>query len=218
MFESGLSALNCIYFGLFFVGVGFAIYVAISGGLGGGGDVPTGDVDIPQVDLPGGADMGGADLPAGGLDSPDVNVSPLSPVSIATFITLFGGLGVITLQFLKIDPRWSLLIATAGALLGSSLMFLLYSRVLIGSQASSQVLRGELVGLEAEVSVPIGESSPGQVSYVTKAGRMSSMARSIDGRPIPRGQFVKIVRSQGPQVLVQPAMPEAEDVARDDGP
>ena len=97
-------------------------------------------------------------------------------------------------------------------------MFLLYSRVLIGSQASSQVLRGELVGLEAEVSVPIGESSPGQVSYVTKAGRMSSMARSIDGRPIPRGQFVKIVRSQGPQVLVQPAMPEAEDVARDDGP
>jgi len=213
MFESGLSTLNCVYFALFFLGVGYAIFIAVSGGLGGGGDVPTADVDIPQVDVPGGGEIGGADVPATGLDSADVGVSPLSPITIATFVTLFGGLGVITLQFIKIDPRWSLLIATSGALLGSALMFLLYSRVLIGSQASSQVLRRELIGLEAEVTVPIGEKNPGQVSYITKAGRMLSIARSIDGHAIPRGQFVKIVRVMGPQVLVQPAVPEPEDPA-----
>jgi len=57
--------------------------------------------------------------------------------------------------------------------------------------------------------VPIGESSLGQVTYVTKSGRMSSMARSLDGRPIPRGQFVEIVRTIGQQVLVRP-LPPAE--------
>jgi hypothetical protein len=219
MFESGVGALNCVYFALFFLGVGYAVFIAVTGGLSNI-DVPNVDVDVPQINLPGdvdipGADIhiGGPDLPAAGLDSPDVSVSPLSPITIATFVTVFGGLGVITLQFFKIDPRWSLLIATGGALLGSSLMFLLYTRVLLGSQASSQVLRGELIGLEAEVSVPIGETSPGQVSYATKAGRMFSTARSLDGRPISRGQFVKIVRVMGPQVLVEPAAPEAEDPA-----
>ena len=207
MFSSGLNTLNCVYFALFFLGVGYAIFVAVTGGLGGG-DVPGGDIDVH-----GGADIGGADLPAAGLDAPDVNVSPLSPITIASFITIFGGLGVITLQFLDIDPRWSLLIATAGALLGSGLMFLFYSRVLIGSQASSQVQRRELLGIEAEVTVPIGTTNAGQVSYVTKAGRMSSIARSLDGRPIPRGRLVKIVRVTGPQVLVESATPEAEDLS-----
>jgi len=207
MFSSGLNTLNCVYFALFFLGVGYAIFVAVTGGLGGG-DVPAGDIDVP-----GGADIGGADLPAAGLDAPDVNVSPLSPITIASFVTIFGGLGVITLQFFKIDARWSLLIATAGALLGSGLMFLFYSRVLMGSQASSQVQRRELLGIEAEVTVPIGTTNVGQVSYVTKAGRMTSIARSLDGRPIPRGRLVKIVRVTGPQVLVEPATPEAEDPA-----
>jgi membrane protein implicated in regulation of membrane protease activity len=217
MFGSGLSALNCVYLALFFVGVGYAIFIVVTGGLSSV-DMPDVDIDVPQVNLPGDVDIpgagihiGGADMPAGGLDSPDVGVSPLSPITIATFVTVFGGLGVITLQFFDIDPRWSLLIATVGALACSALMFLFYSQVLIRAQSTTQVQRGELVGMEAEVTVPIGAASPGQVSYVTKAGRMSSMARSLDGQPIPRGQFVKIVRVMGPQVLVQPTMPVPEE-------
>jgi membrane protein implicated in regulation of membrane protease activity len=216
MFGSGLSALNCVYFALFFVGVGYAIFILVSGGLSNV-DVPNVDIDVPQVDLPGDVDIsgagihiGGADVPAGGLDAPDVGLSPVSPITIATFITVFGGLGVLTLQFLDIDPRWSLLIATVGALACSALMFLFYSQVMIRAQATSQVQRSELVGMEGEVTVPIGATGPGQVSYVTKSGRMSSMARSLDGQPIPRGQFVKIVRVVGPQVLVQPITPSAE--------
>jgi membrane-bound ClpP family serine protease len=71
--------------------------------------------------------------------------------------------------------------------------------------------RGEVVGMQAEVTVPIGESAPGQVTYGTKAGRMSSMARSLDGKPIPRGQFVEIVRTIGHQVLVRPISLDSEE-------
>lgn len=214
MFGSGPDTLSCVYFILFFVGVAYAAFIVISGGLSNV-DLPSVDIDVPQVNLPGdvsvpgaGIHIGGPDLPAPGLDAPDVPVSPLSPITIATFVTVFGGTGVLTLQFLDIDPRWSLLIATAGALACAAVMFLFYSQILIRSQASTTVRRGELIGLEAEVTVPIGAAAPGQVSYVTKAGRMSSTARSADGTAIPRGQLVQIVRVAGAQVLVQPAAPE----------
>jgi membrane protein implicated in regulation of membrane protease activity len=211
-----VDTLNCIYFALFFVGVGYAIFIAITGGLSHI-DMPDVHIDVPHVDLPGdvdipgaNVDIGGPDLPVHGIDAPDVHVSPLSPITIASFITTFGGIGVLSTQFFGVDPRLSLVFATVGGLVVSGLMFLFYSQVLIRSQGSSEVLRSELIGLEAEVTVPIGEASPGQVTYETKAGRMSSMARSVDGRAIPRGQFVRIVRFIGSMVLVQPLSAASE--------
>jgi membrane protein implicated in regulation of membrane protease activity len=212
--ELSFDTLNCVYFTLFFIGVGYAIFILITGGLSNI-DLPDVDIDIPQVDLPGdvdipGADIhiGGPDVLAGGIDAPDVSVSPLSPITIASFVTTFGGIGVLAIQFFDVDPRMSLVWATGGALLISALMFLFYSQVLIRSQGSSEVRRSELLGLPAEVTLPIKENAIGQVAYSTKAGRMSSMARSVDGSPISRGQVVKIVRIIGNQVVVTPISPE----------
>jgi hypothetical protein len=203
-----LDTLNCVYLALFFIGVGYALFVVVTGGLSSV-DMPDVDIDIAQVDLPGdvdipGADIhiGGADAPAG-IDAPDVSVSPLSPITVATFVTTFGGLGVLCLQLFQIDPRFSLLVATGGGLATSGIMYLFVSQFLVRSQASSELHRGELIGMHAEVTVPIGESSAGQVTYTTKSGRMSSMARAVDGRAIPRGQFVEIMGTIGPQVLVK---------------
>lgn len=212
----GLDTLNCVYFSLFLIGVGYALFIVISGGLS---DIsmPDVDVDIPQIDLPGDVDIPGADIsisagegPAGGIDAPDVSVSPLSPITVASFITTFGGVGVLSTQVFGIDPRWGLLVATASGLAAGGLMYLFTSQFLIRSQASSELHRSELVGMQAEVTVPIGETSTGQVTYITKSGRMSSMARSVDGSAIPRGQLVTIVRTLGPQVLVRPMSTEDE--------
>jgi membrane protein implicated in regulation of membrane protease activity len=217
MFESSLTTLNCVYFALFFVGVGYAIFIAVTGGLSDI-DMPNVDVDIPQIDLPGdvdipGADIhiGGADIAAGGIDAPDVSVSPLSPITLATFVTVFGGVGVITTQLFNVGPGLSLVISVLSGLLSGGGMYLFYSQFLIRSQGSSEIHHGELIGLEAEVTVPIGENVTGQVTYLTRSGRMSSMARSTDGRPIPRGQLVEIVRTSGPQVLVRPVRVESEE-------
>ncbi len=217
--ELSFDTLNCVYFSLFFIGLGYAIFVAVTGGLSDI-DMPDVDIDIPQIDLPGdvdipGADIhiGGPDIAVGGIDAPDVSVSPLSPITIATFVTVFGGTGVITTQLFNVTPGMSLLYSVLGGLACSGLMFLFYSQVLIRSQGSSEIRRSELIGLQAEVTVPISASAPGQVTYLTKSGRMSSMARSVDGEPIPRGQFVQIVRTIGPQVLVRPMSVETEEEA-----
>lgn len=215
--ELNFDTLNCVYATLLFLGLGYAIFIVITGGLADV-DVPNVDIDISSIDLPGDVDIGGTgvhvgggDVPAGGIDAPDVHVSPLSPITIASFVTTFGGIGVISTQFFNVDPRLSLVFATIGALLVSALMFLFYSQVLIRSQGSSEVRRGDIVGLEAEVTVPIGVSTPGQVTYITKSGRMSSTARSATGQPIARGQFVQIVRLVGPQALVRPLASEPDD-------
>ena len=214
--EASFDTLSCVYFALFLIGVGYALFVVITGGISDI-DIPDVDIDIPQVDLPGDVDLpgvdisvGGADALSGGIDAPDVSVSPLSPITVATFITTFGGLGVLSLQVFGVEAPWSLLVSTGGALATAGIMYLFVSQFLVRSQASSELHRGELVGMDAEVTVPIGESSPGQVTYVTKGGRMSSMARSVDGSAIPRGRFVKIVRVIGPQVLVRPLSPEEQ--------
>ena len=215
--ETSMTTLNCVYFALFFVGLGYAIFIAITGGLSDI-DMPDVDIDVPQIDLPGdidipGADIqiGGADITAGGLDAPDVSVSAISPITIATFITVFGGVGVITIQLFEVSPGMSLIISLLSGLACAGLMYLFYSQFLIRSQGSSEVRRGELIGLHAQVTVPIGENAMGQVTYRAKAGRMSSMARSLDGSPIPRGQFVEIVRTIGSQVLVRPLDIESEN-------
>lgn len=212
--ELNVDTLNCVYFGLFFVGLGYAIFIAITGGLSDI-DLPDVDIDVPQIDLPGDVDIpgagihiGGPDVPSAGIDAPDVAVSPLSPITIATFITTFGGVGALCTQLFGVDPRFSLLWATGGGLGTAGLMYLFVSQFLIRSQASSELRHGELIGMQGEVTVPIGERAPGQVTYVTRSGRMSSMARSVDGRAIPRGQFVEIVRTIGPQVLVRPLSTE----------
>lgn len=211
------DTLNCVYFSLFFIGVGYAIFIVITGGLSDI-DMPDVDIDVPHIDLPGDVDIPGADIhiggpefAAGGIDSPDVSVSPLSPITIASFVTSFGGIGVLCLQFFEIDPRLSLVWATGGGLLISAIMFLFYAQVLVRMQGSSVVHRGELVGLEGEVTVPIGEATLGQVSYSTKTGRMSSMARSVDGSPIARGRYVKIVRMIDQLALVEPVKSGSEE-------
>jgi hypothetical protein len=210
------DTLNCIYATLLFIGVGYALFIVITGGISDI-DMPDVDIDIPHIGLPGDVDIpgaeisiGGADIPAGGFDAPDITVSPLSPITIASFITTFGGIGIISTQFFDIRPEMSLVYATIGGLVASGLMYLFYSQFLVRSQGSSVVGRAELVGLQGEVTVPIGETTPGQVSYVTKSGRMKSMARSVDGSAIPRGQFVKILRTIGAQVLVEPLPPDSD--------
>ena len=65
MFGSGLDTLNCVYLALFFIGVGYALFIVLTGGLSDI-DMPNVDIDIGQIDLPGDVDIPGADIQIGG--------------------------------------------------------------------------------------------------------------------------------------------------------
>ena len=211
---ANLGTLNCVYFVLFALGVGYALIVAVMGGLAHV-DVPGVDIDIPGVDLhPGEPDVH-LDLPFGhdiahDVDHPDVGLSPLSPITIATFITAFGGVGLIVNNLTSLSPVLGLLISTASGLALSGAMSLLYTRVLMEAQGSSEVQIGELVGQTGEVIAPIPENRVGEVVLVARGTRVRRTARSADGQAIPRGTMVDIVEEAGNVVIVRSRKTQAD--------
>ena len=204
----GLGTINCVYMALLTVGFLYALMIVIGGGLSQI-DLPDVDIDVPHIDLPGGidvpdvhVDIGHADL--GSFDHGAVEVSPLSPITMAAFITSFGGVGIVTTQLFGVRPELSLLWATLGGVLTGGVVYLIYGRLLVAMQASSQVRTRELGGIVGEVIAPIAAGGAGEISYVAKGSRLSSPARSATGQAIPRGALVIIERVVSGTALVHP--------------
>lgn len=189
------ATIDCAYFLTFVIGVVWAIFVLLSGGAH--------DADTPDV---GGVSLDHADS----FDAGSIGVSPISPITLSTFITTFGGIGIIARQVFDSSLPGSLIFATIGGLILSSLMFLFYSKFLIGSQGSSEVRVALLAGLTGEVTVPISETGVGEVALVIRGGRITYPARSSKGIAIPRGTLVIIDQMIGAQAFVSTKESEAQ--------
>jgi len=207
-FLQGLGTINCVYMALLTVGFLYALMIVIGGGLSHI-DLPDVDIDVPHIELPGDVDIpdvhvdiGHADV--GSFDHGTIEVSPLSPITIAAFITSFGGVGIVVTQWFGVRPEISLIWATLGGFVTGGMVYLVYGRLLVAMQASSEVRQRELGGTVGEVIAPISASGVGEVTYVAKGGRVSSPARSATGQAIPRGTLVTIERMVGGTALVRP--------------
>lgn len=188
---SSFSTLNCVYFIMLMAGIIWTVVVLIGGAVS--------DVDVPDVDVPGiDFDMD-HDL---GFDHGSVDVSPLSPITIASFVTSFGALGLIATQLFSVRDSVSLIFAAAGAAVIASGMFLFYSRVLVAGQGSSTVQLSDIRGSKAEVIIPIPKNGLGQVALVARGSRTTWGARSVDGKPIAGGVIVTIQTVTGDTLFV----------------
>ena len=193
-----LSSLNCFYFFLLMLGVFYALLVTVAGGLH--------SVHLPfQVDLsdlpihlPGHVDLAGA-------PSHDVSILSLSPISIAAFITSFGGIGIIATQGFHADGAASLLWAAGGSIVVAVVSHFLFFFIFIAPQASSALKTSDVIGVTAEVTAPIPGDSVGEIAYVAMGERHTATARSHDGHSIPRGALVTIESLAGTVMIVKPS-------------
>jgi membrane protein implicated in regulation of membrane protease activity len=202
---STFSTLNCVYLFLLAAGVLWTAIVLIGGAIAGV-DLPDVDVDVPHIDLPGDIDVPHIDVHfdhASSFDHGSVGVSPLSPITIASFTSSFGGLGLVATQLLRLPDSISLVFAIGGATFITAGMFLLYGKVLIAGQGSSEVRMADISGTTAEVIIPVPENGLGQVAFVARGTRTTRSARSADGQPIPRGTIVTIQAVAGNTVIVR---------------
>lgn len=186
---SSFSTLNCVYFIMLMAGIIWTASVLIGGAVGGA-DAP--DVDVSGVDFD-------HDL---SFDHGSVDVSPLSPITIASFITSFGALGLIATQLFGVPDPVSLLVATLGAAVIATGMFLFYSRVLIAGQGSSTVKMSDIRGSKAEVIIPIPKNGLGRVVVIARGSRSTWSARSVDGKPITNGAIVTVQEATGNTLIV----------------
>jgi membrane protein implicated in regulation of membrane protease activity len=199
----GTDVLEFIYLVCFFLGLGFALLSGLLAGVftgHAGAHIDTG----AHMDGGGGVDGGAVDGGAvDGAHSPGhVHYSPLSPVTIAMFVSTFGGVGILLKN--ASFPLYVHIPAAAfsGIIVGGLVSYLFY-RILVATQASSHARENEAIGTEAEVTIPIPHVGLGEVAYVLRGSRYTNPAKTVDGKELPAQTMVKIVNQVGNTFIVQ---------------
>jgi membrane protein implicated in regulation of membrane protease activity len=142
-----------------------------------------------------------------GADSSDMpGISIFSPTVMASFVTAFGGFGLIFTQF----PATSRTVVSAPlsmfcAFFVAGALYKFLGMVFRHTQSSSESKVGRLVGTEANVITPIAENGVGEIAYVVGGSRYTAAARTEKGLPVASGQTVKITRIVGTQFYVTSA-------------
>jgi membrane protein implicated in regulation of membrane protease activity len=142
-----------------------------------------------------------------GFDSDGVpGITFFSPTVLATFVTAFGGFGLIFSEIPATSRVWLHAPISLIAALTISLLVLWFMNQFLGkSQGSSEACVANLVGTTASLATPIPESGVGEISYVYAGSRYSAPARSENGQAIGAGRTVKITRIVGTQYFVEAA-------------
>jgi len=130
-------------------------------------------------------------------------MSPLSPTTIATFVTAFGGFGLILSKIpLTSSPWLSLPLSALAGVLTAGCVFFVFSKVFRATQSSSEGRVAELFGQSAEVITPIRAGGVGEIAYVQGGTRYTASARTDEACDIATGEKVRIVRVAGSQFFV----------------
>jgi hypothetical protein len=189
--HQGMSAF-LIYLICFAVGLVFTIISAALGDVFGGHDAH------PDIGTGGHAEAGFEHTGMPGL-------SPFSPTTLASFLTAFGGFGMIFSKIEATRPGWisAPLSALAGLAIAAGVFFM-FNAIFSKTQSSSESRVATLLGASATVITPIPQHGFGEIAYVHGGSRYTAPARSESGAAVGSGQTVKIHRIVGTQFYVVP--------------
>jgi len=177
--------LGCMCFGLL-----FTILSAFFGHLFGGHDAH--------------ADVGtGGHAEAGFEHSGMPGLSPFSQTTICSFITAFGGFGLIFTRIRATSSVWvNVPLSILAGLVVAAGVFFVFEAIFSRMQASSEGHMSMLLGRTATVISPIPASGMGEIAYVQGGSRYTAPAREQDGKAVGAGQTVKIMRIAESQFFV----------------
>lgn len=119
-------------------------------------------------------------------------ISPIKPVVIAVFLTIFGGVGIIAHKN-NLTSRLSLILALVIAI---SISFLIFRFILVPlhrMQSKEVVGQNELIGHIAKAVLTIKEDECGKIAYTINGNTYSAPARSENKETIDKGEEVVIV-------------------------
>ena len=166
-------------------------------------------VSALMADVFGGHDAGGTGGAGGhaeaGFDSSDMpGFSPLSPTTMAAFVTAFGGFGMVFSKFEATkSPLLSVPLSLVGGFLVATLLFIMFRAIFARTQSSSEARVSKLVGTVGTIITPIPLHGVGEVAYVTGGSRYTAPARAVSEGEIANGAAVKITRIIGSQFYVE---------------
>lgn len=125
-------------------------------------------------------------------DIPFFSVSPLKPSTIAAFITVFGGVGILGTKLGK-GAVLTLIGAVVIAFIAASLIYFLIIVPLYKAQNTAITDHQKIKGLSAVVTSPILENGYGEISYTVNQNEFTSPAKYIGKTYLGAGKEVFIV-------------------------
>ncbi len=169
---------------IIFTALAFGAFILVAGSFLFGHDT--------DHDADAGHDVGGGE---------EATVSIFSTKVLGTMIMGFGAAGAIATHYGATDLIASLIGVLCGVLLAAIVYGIL--EIFYTQQSSSLVPTSSAVGCSGSVTVSIADGLPGEVGLYLEGQYRTFSATSGDGKPIPKGQTVQVVRTLGSHLVVE---------------
>ena len=117
----------------------------------------------------------------------------INPLVAVSFLTLFGGIGILGTNYFKWNALMVLLIALASGIITATILYKYVAVPLYNSENTSDVSRNDLIGTAAEVVSAILEDGFGEIKYIVNSIMFTAPARHIEGNAVIQGKRVVIL-------------------------
>jgi hypothetical protein len=130
--------------------------------------------------------------------------SPINFSTITAFLAWFGAVGYLLTRFSGLWLWLGFLLALAGGLLGGSIVFLFFVRVLLAHDKALDAADYDMIGVLGHLTSGIREGGIGEMSFSQEGVRRSMAARSEDGTAIAKNADVIVTKYERGIAYVRP--------------
>lgn len=134
----------------------------------------------------------GHGIKAGGAHGASFPV--FNPMTIAAFLTWFGGVGYLLVHLRHVWIFAGLMFASLAGLVAAGVVFFFVAKVVIANEKELDPLDYEMVGVLGHVSSSIRRGGTGEIIYAQEGIRRPCAARSDNGEALVRGEEVVVTR------------------------
>jgi hypothetical protein len=118
----------------------------------------------------------------------------LNPLVAVSFLTVFGGMGIMGINFFKWNSIIIFVFAAASGITVSAILYNFVAKPIYRSENTSDVAREDLIGTFAEVSTDIIANGFGTIKYTVNSIMYTAPARHIDEKAVKQGEKVFICK------------------------
>jgi membrane protein implicated in regulation of membrane protease activity len=128
----------------------------------------------------------------------------LNPMTLAAFLTWFGGTGYLLEHLRHIWVFAGLGLSAIAGLAGASIVFLFVAKVLMARDYTLDPMDYEMVGVLGRISSSIRPEGTGEIIFIQQGSRRGCAARTESGESLPKGLEVVVTRYEKGVAYVKP--------------
>ena len=139
----------------------------------------------------------------------------INPMTMAAFLTWFGGTGYLLVHLRHIWIFAGLVVATLAGAIAASIVFGFVAKFLMANDQDNDPLDYDMIGVLGRISVPVRIDGTGEIIYEQLGVRKPCAAKSDLGEVLAKGQEVVVTRYERGIAYVRRWDDLAGDLPRD---